>query len=102
MNERSGRACRPQFHAIESAWTKLKTNRFPAPCWHALRRYAARATWSEWMYKKKKEKRKNQKKEKKKEEPAAKRHTRAHKRDARDRFTRASAQKSNDCRVRWV
>jgi len=27
----------PQFHAIESAWTKLKTNRFPAPCWHALR-----------------------------------------------------------------
>lgn len=27
---------RPQFHAIESGRSKLKTNRFPASCWHAL------------------------------------------------------------------
>lgn len=29
-------AFQPQFHAIESGRSKLKTNRFPAPCWHAL------------------------------------------------------------------
>lgn len=35
-NERANAAFRLQFHAIESARIKLKTNRFSAPCWHAL------------------------------------------------------------------
>lgn len=38
-------ASRPQFHAIESTRVKLKTNRFPAPCWHALHLRGLRATW---------------------------------------------------------
>lgn len=50
----NARASRPQFHAIESARTKLKTNRFPAPCWHALHLFAARATWASKCKKKKK------------------------------------------------
>jgi len=50
----NARASRPQFHAIESARTKLKTNRFPAPCWHALHLFAARATWATERKKKKK------------------------------------------------
>lgn len=49
----NARASRPQFHAIESARTKLKTNRFPAPCWHALHLFAARTTWTECEKKKK-------------------------------------------------
>lgn len=52
--ERTPRASRPQFHAIESAQTKLKTNRFPAPCWHALHLFAVRATWTSECKKKKK------------------------------------------------
>lgn len=49
----NARASRPQFHAIESARTKLKTNRFPAPCWHALHLFAARTTWASKCKKKK-------------------------------------------------
>jgi len=50
----NARASRPQFHAIESVRTKLKTNRFPAPCWHALHLFAARATCGRMNVKKKK------------------------------------------------